>query len=98
MPTATLIADVHVSKAEALATLSEILGIPVRTTDPAHAALDLEGAVLLTIEVPKFGEDLPLTFDLTAEDPTALSDAARNLIDKTWSALGWTLRPVTGEN
>jgi len=97
VPTTTLVADVYVSKAEALSALSETLGIPVRTTDPSNAVLDLYGGVLLTIDIPKFGEDLPLTIDLTADNAASLAEASLNLIDKALSALGWTLRPVTGD-
>ncbi len=97
MPTTTLVADVYVSKAEALSALSETLGIPVRTTDPSNAVLDLDGGVLLTIDIPKFGEDLPLTIDLTADDAAALAAAAQTLVERTSSALGWTLSPVTGD-
>jgi hypothetical protein len=97
VPTTTLVADVYVSKAEALSALSETLGIPVRTTDPSNAVLDLDGGVLLTIDIPKFGEDLPLTIDLTADDAAALAEAALNLIDKASNALGWTLNAVTAD-
>jgi len=97
VPTTTLVADVYVSKAEALSVLSETLDIPVRTTDPSNAVLDLDGGVVLTIDIPKFGEDLPLTIDLTAEDAAALAGAAQYLIDKTSNGLGWTLRPVTAD-
>ena len=97
MPTTTLVADVYVSKAEALSILSELLGVSIRNTDPSNAVLDLDGEVVLTIEIPKFGEDLPLTIDLTAEDAAALAAAAQNLIDKTSNGLGWTLSPVMAD-
>ena len=98
MPTTTLVADVYVSKSEALSTLSELLGIPIRNTDPSNSVLDLDGGVVLTIDIPKFGEDLPLTIDLTADDAAALAATAQKLVEKTSSALGWTLSPVTGES
>jgi len=98
MPTTTLVADVYVSKPEALFALSQLLGIPIRNTDPSNAVLDLDGGVVLTIEIPKFGEDLPLTIDLIADDPQALAEAALNLIDRASHALGWTLSPVARES
>jgi len=97
VPTTTLVADVYVSKAEALSALSKTFGIPVRTTDPSNAVLDLEGGVVLTIDIPKFGEDLPLTIDLTADDAEALAEASLNLIDKASNVLGWALSPVTAD-
>ncbi len=97
MPTTTLVADVYVSKADALSALSELLGIAIRNTDPSDAVLDLDGGVVLTIEIPKFGEDLPLTIDLTAEDAAALAGAVQDLIARASNGFGWTLSPVMAD-
>ena len=90
----TLVSDVYVSKTEALRALSELLGTPIKDTDPSNAVLDIEGGVVLSIEVPKFGEDLPLTLDLTGSEEVEVSRVTDALTDSVAEALGWTLRIV----
>ena len=92
--TITLVGDVYVSKTEALRALSELLGTPINDTDPSNAVLDIEGGVVLSIEVPKFGEDLPLTLDLTGSEEVEVSRVTDALTDSVAEALGWTLRIV----
>ena len=88
--TITLVTDVHVSKSEALQTLGALLSAPVKDSDPGNAAIWLPGSVVLSIEVPKFGEDLPLTIDLTGPDLRKVTQTALALINKvkqlSWSA------------
>ena len=89
--TITLVTDVFLSKAEALKTLSELLGSPVDASDPADAVIRLPEGVVLSIEVPKFGEDLPLTVDLTASDREALERATQEVIDRVRNSLPWSM-------
>ena len=92
--TVTLVSDVYVSKAEALAALSALLGVPINDGDRSNAVLDLAGGVVLSIEVPKFGEDLPLTLDLTGSIESAVSEVSNGLIQAAGQGLGWVLRMV----
>ena len=92
--TVTLVSDVHVSKTEALAALSEVFDREVDTTDPANAVIGLEGGVVLSIEVPKFGEDLPLTLDLTGPDKAGVVRVSNHVITTVGRWLKWQLRVV----
>ena len=90
--TVTLVSDVYVSKAEALTELSTLLGVPINDGDRSNAVLDLAGGVVLSIEVPKFGEDLPLTLDLTARDVDTLEQVTNQLVERVCGGLSWQLR------
>ena len=92
--TITLVGDIYLSKTEALRALSELLGVPLNDSDPSKAVLDLDGGVVLSIEVPKFGEDLPLTIDLTANDLKELEKVTRNVIGHAKNGLSWTMTIV----
>jgi hypothetical protein len=86
----SLVTDVFLSKREALAALSASLQLPVRDTESAEPWLLLETGVALHIEVPKFGEDLPLTLDLMGEDQVRLESVASHLIFLVRDGLGWS--------
>ena len=92
--TITLATDVFLSKAEALETLSDLLGRPVDASDPANAAIWLPDDVVLSIEVPKFGEDLPLTLDVTGPDQHIVSAGVDSLMDVVRERLGWSVSVV----
>ena len=92
--TITLVTDVFLSKAEALETLSKLLGQPVDASDPANAVIRLPDGVVLTIEVPKFGEDLPLTLDVTGPDHHTVSAGVDSLMDVVRERLGWSVSVV----
>ncbi len=94
MHTTTLVTDVYLSKTEALDALSEVFEVSINTTNPSNAVLDLAGGVVLSIEVPKFGEDLPLTIDLSASDPEALRAATYHVIDRIGEELPWSVGVV----
>jgi len=81
---------VYLSKREALETLSNVLGVPINHVDPANAVLNLDGGVVLSIEVPKFGEDLPLTIDLSSDDESPLERATKDVIEATKNDLSWS--------
>jgi hypothetical protein len=95
--TITLVGNVFVSKTEALNALAALLQVPINTTDPSNAVLDLDDGVVLSIEVPKFGEDLPLTLDVTGSAEVAVSKASAGVIESVGQSLGWTLRIVGGD-
>ncbi len=92
--TITLVGEVFVSKTEALRALSQLLGTPIDESDPSNAVLNLEGDVVLSIEVPKFGEDLPLTIDLTGSDPVVLRRVTDHVIGQISATLPWSVSVV----
>ena len=92
--TITLVGDVYVSKTEALRALSELCDTAIDDSDPSDAVLALEGGVVLSIEVPKFGEDLPLTLDLTGDNITTVETATTQLVDQVYAGLSWTMTRV----
>ena len=95
--TITIVTDVYVSKQEALHELSGVLGDPVNDSDPSNEVLDLDGGVVLSIEVPKFGEDLPLTVDLTCDDPVALATVTDHVMARISGDLLWSVSVVGGQ-
>ena len=92
--TVTLVTSVFLSKAEALAVLEEALDVPWNTDDPSDVTLMLDQGVSLTIEVPKFGEDLPLTLDLHHDDEGVLRGAADQVTQVLETSLGWSLHEI----
>jgi hypothetical protein len=93
--TITLVGDVYVSKTEALERLSGALGQPIDYSEPADPTIILTNGVVVSIEVPKFGEDLPLTVDLTADNLEALKSVAPEIIDAVQANLRWSLRIIS---
>jgi hypothetical protein len=91
MTTISLVTDVFVSKREALTLLSETLRLPIRDRDSADPWLALEKGISLHIEVPKFGEDLPLTLDVSGDNTSQLDEVCHTLTHTLTSALGWSL-------
>ena len=89
MATLTLVTSVYLSKAEALDVLSAALSAPWVIDDPSEVTLSLAGGVVLSIEVPKFGEDLPLTLDCHHQDSLILEGVAQDITATIESTLGW---------
>jgi hypothetical protein len=92
--TTTLVSDVYLSKTEALRALSQLFQVAIDWSDPAEPVLVLEGGVVLSIEVPKFGEDLPLTLDLSGEDADVLNKTTHQVIDLVGAGLSWSMSVV----
>jgi hypothetical protein len=92
--TVTLVTSVFMSKADALALLEEVLDAPWNIDDPGDVTLPLAQGVVFSIEVPKFGEDLPLTLDLHHDNASVLREVA----DQVWAtlekALGWSIHEI----
>lgn len=89
MPTVSVVTNVQLSALEAFSTLEQTLGTPLRDATTANPWLPLGQQVTLTISVPKFGEDLPLTLDLDGSDDTTVTEAAQTLSEKLSSTMGW---------
>ena len=92
--TITLVTDVYVSKTEALNALSKLLEVDIDNSDPSNAVVGLDHGVVLSIEVPKFGEDLPLTLDLSGTDTANVEAVALTVIDGVRDRLSWTVTTV----
>lgn len=89
MATKSLVTEVFISKAEALDVLAAALQVEWIIDDPSDVLLPLEHGGLLSIDVPHYGEDLPLTLECHHEDeetlPLVMSALQRTLVD----TLGW---------
>ena len=69
MAQVSLVTDQYLSKTDALAVLEKELGVSADRSDPANPVFHFVGGATLTIDVPKFGEDLPLTLDIQHDQP-----------------------------
>ena len=96
--TLSVVTDVFLSKREALAQLEVVLNVRADRRDPADPYLFMPSGTVLTIEVPKFGEDLPLTLDLRADIPhTVLVEQAESLAKQLGDDLGWSCMILEGQ-
>jgi len=89
--TITLVADIFLSKAEALDVLSTALDAPWVSDDPSDVTLLLPSGAVLTIEVPKFGEDLPLTLDCHHDNAQVLVSLTEDIARTLRTTLGWDI-------
>lgn len=98
MATLSVVTKVFISKAEALGLLSDTLGLAWILDDPTDVTVALPEGVVLSIEVPKFGEDLPITLDLEHADSAVLSRIALDFAVRLEAELGWatTALPIRG--
>jgi hypothetical protein len=94
MATLSLVTSVFLSKAEALALLSNTLGVQLIFDDPADATLALPESAVLSIEVPKFGEDLPVTLDIEHANREVLSRVAADFARRLEVELEWTTQAL----
>jgi hypothetical protein len=85
------VADIFLSKAEALDVLSTALDAPWVTDDPSDVTLLLPSGAVLTIEVPKFGEDLPLTLDCHHDSAQVLVSLTEDIARTLRTTLGWDI-------
>jgi len=91
--TKSLVTDVFISKAEALDVLATALQVEWILDDPADVTLPLPHGGTLSIDVPHYGEDLPLTLDCHHDDPEKLDAVVAELRETLSKTLGWTLTP-----
>lgn len=87
--TLSLVTPVFMSKAEALAVLSEKLGLEWFIDDPSDVTLPLRDGAWISIEVPHYGEDLPLTLDVHHQDGVVLVGIVAELEVSLRAKLGW---------
>jgi len=94
----SLVTDMFLSKREAIAQLEVVLDVRADRRDPTNPYLFMPSGSVLTIEVPKFGEDLPLTLDLRADIPhELLVTQAEELADALGRDLGWSCVILEGQ-
>ncbi|TFB57289.1 hypothetical protein E3T34_02155 [Cryobacterium sp. TMT1-62] len=61
---ATIVAQTHVTKPDALRLIAEAAGSTVRNAGTAHPFVPLVGGGRVEVEIPKFGEGPPLAIDV----------------------------------
>jgi len=88
--TLSLITDEFIPRTEALELLTNALETPVMGDNLAQAHFVLDEQTTLSIEIPKFGEDLPLTLDITGDEIELLRLSAKTVANTLNSSLGWT--------
>lgn len=89
---ATIVADTHATKPEALAVIAATLDAPVQGAHTAHAFVALPHGGRVEVEIPKFGEAPPLAIDI--HDPRGAVEAraaAQSLLDLLADATAWPL-------
>jgi len=87
---ASIVADIHLTKPEALAVIAATLDAPVQGARTATAFVGLPQGGWVDVEVPKFGEAPPLTLDV--HDPRGQAEArasAQSLLDLLNDIAGW---------
>lgn len=98
MSTLSVVTDVFLSKKEALAQLEVVLNVRADRRDPTNPYLFMPSGTVLTIDVPKFGEDLPVTLDLRADIPhPVLVEQAEELAQQLGDDLGWSCMILEGQ-
>ena len=96
MASVTLVTNVHLSKQEAISLLVEVLDAEVGRMDSADLVVVLPKEVEISIEVPKFGEDLPLTLDISGPNHDDVVSASVTVMAKLGQALNWSVSSVGG--
>lgn len=89
---ATLVADIHATKPEALGIIAAALDATVQGAHTAHAFVDLPHGGRVEVDIPKFGEAPPLAIDV--HDPRGDAEAresAQALLELLGDATVWPL-------
>ena len=89
---ATLVADAHVTKPEALGIIAAALDAPVQGAHTAHPFVAMPSGSRVEVDIPKFGEAPPLAIDV--HDPRGEAEArasAQSLLELLTGATAWPL-------
>ncbi|WEO78858.1 hypothetical protein BJQ94_07445 [Cryobacterium sp. SO2] len=89
---ATIVADTHATKPEALGIIALTLDAAVQGAQTAHAFVALPHGGRVEVDIPKFGEAPPLAIDVY--DPRGAAEAraaAQSLLDLLAASTGWPL-------
>jgi hypothetical protein len=89
MNTISVVTPVFMSKADALALLSETLELEWILDDPADVTLPLPHGGVLSIDVPHYGEDLPLTLEIHHPDRDVLEGIVSQFQETLSTTFGW---------
>lgn len=87
---ATIVADIHATKPEALAVIAATLDAPVQGAHTAAPFVGLPHGGRVEVEIPKFGEAPPLAIDVY--DPRGAAEAraaAAALLASLTDVVGW---------
>ena len=88
--TATIIAQVQRTKPEALWAIARALSTHVENPSGANAFIALPDGGRIDVEIPKFGESLPLTIDVLDErGPAEARASAQDILDLLEQSTGW---------
>jgi hypothetical protein len=87
--TLSLITDAFIPRTEALALLESALGMHALGGNLAEKHFVLGDDARLSIEIPKFGEDLPLTLDFSGTNAAVLREHAMAVSASVKESLGW---------
>jgi hypothetical protein len=89
---ATLVADIHATKPEALGIIAAALDATVQGAHTASAFVPLPHGGRIEVDIPKFGEAPPLAIDV--HDPRGAAEArtaAQSLLELLSTATAWPL-------
>jgi hypothetical protein len=89
---ATIVADIHATKPEALGIIAAALDASVQGAHTASAFVALPGGGRIEVEIPKFGEAPPLAIDV--HDPRGAAEAraaAQSLLELLTGSTAWPL-------
>lgn len=88
--TATIVAQVQSTKPDALFAIATALGTQIQNAAGANAFIALPNDGRIDVEIPKFGESLPLTIDvLNTHGQAAARACAENIRDLLEQSTGW---------
>ena len=95
--TATIVAQVQRTKPEALWAIATALNTKVEGPSGANAFIALPDGGRVEVEIPKFGESLPLTIDvIDARSQAAARASAQNILDLLEQSTGWQIDHLHG--
>ncbi|MDJ0376472.1 hypothetical protein [Cryobacterium sp. PH31-L1] len=88
--TATIVAQVQRTKPDALWAIATALSTRVEEETGANAFIALPDGGRIDVEIPKFGESLPLTIDVVdARSQAEARASAQNILDLLEQSTGW---------
>ena len=95
--TATIVAQIQSTKPDALQAIAAALHTEVHNPSGANAYIALADGGRIEVEIPKFGESLPLTIDVVNTRGAAEARAAAaTLLDVLHRATGWEIAHLHG--
>ncbi len=95
--TATIVAQVQSTKPDALWAIATALSTQVENASGANAFIALSDQGRVEVEIPKFGESLPLTIDVVnARSQAEARASAQNIRDLLEQSTGWQVDHLHG--